>query len=114
MYLQRLAHGGQDMLQQGMILLLSTKLRLVCQADGFLEDVGLDIQFFGHGLDGVSEPTVECFHFVHDLHAFVDELGEFGFLFGGKSACVHGISYYKSCNYTTYIQRNQIVSGRFG
>ena len=74
-----------------MILLFLAKFGLVRQADGFLKDVGLDLQFLGHGLDGITEATVESLDFVHDLHAFVDDLCEFGFLFCGKITVVQYI-----------------------
>jgi len=78
---ESLAYSGQYLLKQLVILLLTAKLALVCQAYGFFQHVGFDFKFFGNGLDRVIEPTSQGFNLVHDLHAFVDDLIEFLGLF---------------------------------
>jgi hypothetical protein len=85
-----------------MILLLATKFGLVRQAYGLFQHIRFDFKFFGHGLDGITQPTIQRFYFVHDLHTFVDDLRELGFLFSCKRFILQNGLRIKSLFYTRF------------
>jgi orotidine-5'-phosphate decarboxylase len=84
-----LGKEGWDILEETIMYIGNDHFTI---ADAKRGDIGNTSTYYAktffdtYGFDSVTEPFVESFDFVHDLHAFVDDLCKFEFLFAAEHA----------------------------